>query len=55
MASRQGFEKLTVELQDLENQFRVADQISMKMSENIRKASGVNEEEFQAYVESQHK
>jgi uncharacterized protein YutE (UPF0331/DUF86 family) len=55
MRSRQGFEKLTIELQDLENQFRVADQIAMKMSENIRKANGVNEEEFQVYVESQLK
>ena len=55
MSSREGFEKLTLELQGLESQFRVADQITMKMSENIRKASGVNEKEFQAYVESQLK
>uniref|UniRef100_I1XKR8 Uncharacterized protein n=1 Tax=Methylophaga nitratireducenticrescens TaxID=754476 RepID=I1XKR8_METNJ len=39
----------------MEHQLRTADQITMKMSENVRKSSGINEESFQAYVQSQLK
>lgn len=53
MRTREGFEKLTEELQGLEHQLRTADQITMKMSENVRKSSGINEEDFQTYVQSQ--
>lgn len=55
MRSREGFERLTEELQEVEHQLRTADQITMKMSENVRKSSGINEESFQAYVQSQLK
>jgi hypothetical protein len=51
MTNREGVAKLIVELQDNERELRDADQICVKMSENTRKASGINEEEFQKYVQ----
>ncbi len=51
MRTREGFEKLIDELQELEHQLRTADQITMKISENVRKFSGINEEDFQSYVQ----
>lgn len=53
MRTIEGVKRLTKELEDVEHQLRIADQISMKMSENVRKASGIDEEEFQAYVQSE--
>ena len=53
MTNREGIEKLIEELQVNERELRDADQICMKMSENTRESSGINEEEFQKYVQSQ--
>lgn len=55
MKSRKGLEKLMQELQVVEQQLRTADQITMKMSEDVRTASGINQKDFQTYVESQIK
>ena len=53
LTNTRGYERLTSELQGIERQLREADQIAMRMSENIRKASGIDEEKFQTYVQSQ--
>lgn len=53
MADREGVEKLIIELQNNERDLRYADEICIKMSENTRKASGIDEEEFQKYVQLQ--
>ena len=50
MRTREGVGTITAELQDIERQLREADLIATKMSENVRKASGIDEEAFQEYV-----
>ena len=50
MRTREGVDKITLKLQNFERQLREADLITTKMSENVRTASGIDEEEFQAYV-----
>jgi len=50
MKTRKGVDAITAELQDIEQQLREADLIASKMSENVRRASGIDEEAFQEYV-----
>jgi len=50
MRTRKGVETITSELQHIERQLREADMIATKMSENVRKASGIDEEAFQEHV-----
>ena len=52
MSTVQGFEELTEELKEIESQLRQADAVAMKMSENVRGACGIPENEFQAYVDT---
>ncbi len=50
MGTRDGVVTITAELQDIERQLREADLIATEMSENVRKASGIDEEAFQEHV-----
>ena len=50
MMTREGVDTITAELQDIERQLREADLIATKMSENVRIASGIDEEAFQDHV-----
>jgi len=50
MRTRKGVDAITSELRDREQQLREADLIASKMSENVRKASGIDEDAFQEYA-----
>ncbi len=53
MTTRRGVDALTLELQNIEQQLREADLIASKMSENVRTASGIDEQAFQEHVNKQ--
>ncbi len=55
LLSISGCKEMTTELQEIYDSLREADKIVTKMSENVRTASGINEEDFQKYVSEQIK
>ena len=55
LLSISGCKEMAIELQEIYGSLREADQIVTKMSENVRTASGINEEDFQKYVNEQMK